>query len=238
MLMALAAFAARRSYTFKGLDVLQMAASGIEAIKQLKGLSSCADNLRTIVRECPPSTYTSHSQRQCSHHRSRHSTRRRVSNAYHARAAIDGSHHSRRRGSRVSLRQFTLQAQEVHAAVMQSMPAMAAAEARSMWLGDIGAGMYCVINTSMAVAGNLRPNSTFIVSQSQWHRHAKIPLRRRPTVANGHRWSGAPATHRRARAQQRVAQPHELRMTDKTCKSRLHLFARRYFCPTATQSPY
>eukprot|EP00965_Chrysotila_dentata_P241717 6204442-Pleurochrysis_carterae.AAC.2 len=56
------------------------------------------------------------------------------------------------------------QAQAIHAAVMQSMPAMAAAEAKSMWLGDTGAGMHCVTSASMAVAGSLRPNTTLIVT--------------------------------------------------------------------------
>eukprot|EP00965_Chrysotila_dentata_P055391 1838097-Pleurochrysis_carterae.AAC.1 len=54
--------------------------------------------------------------------------------------------------------------QAIFTAIMQSMPAMVAVGAKTMWLGDTGAGMHCVINTSLAVKGSLRPNSTLIVT--------------------------------------------------------------------------
>eukprot|EP00965_Chrysotila_dentata_P001741 58311-Pleurochrysis_carterae.AAC.3 len=41
---------------------------------------------------------------------------------------------------------------------------MAASGAKTMWLGDTGAGMHCVTNILLAVKGSLRPNSTLIVT--------------------------------------------------------------------------
>eukprot|EP00965_Chrysotila_dentata_P082626 2726798-Pleurochrysis_carterae.AAC.1 len=35
--------------------------------------------------------------------------------------------------------------------------------AKTMWLGDTGAGMYCVTDASLAVKGSLRTNTTVIV---------------------------------------------------------------------------
>eukprot|EP00965_Chrysotila_dentata_P051354 1703154-Pleurochrysis_carterae.AAC.1 len=54
--------------------------------------------------------------------------------------------------------------QAIFTAVKQSMPAMAASGAKTMWLGDTGAGMHCVTNTVLAVKGSRRPNSTLIVT--------------------------------------------------------------------------
>eukprot|EP00965_Chrysotila_dentata_P184007 6075742-Pleurochrysis_carterae.AAC.1 len=39
---------------------------------------------------------------------------------------------------------------------------MAAMGAKAMWLGDTGAGMHCITDTSLAVKGSLRTNTTVI----------------------------------------------------------------------------
>eukprot|EP00965_Chrysotila_dentata_P095906 3169476-Pleurochrysis_carterae.AAC.1 len=52
--------------------------------------------------------------------------------------------------------------QAIFTSIMQSMPTLAASGAKTMWLGDTGAGMHCATNISLAVEGSLRPNSTLI----------------------------------------------------------------------------
>eukprot|EP00965_Chrysotila_dentata_P088977 2937435-Pleurochrysis_carterae.AAC.1 len=47
---------------------------------------------------------------------------------------------------------------------MQALPTMAAMDARTMWLGDTGAGMHCITDASLAVKGSLRTNTTVIVT--------------------------------------------------------------------------
>eukprot|EP00965_Chrysotila_dentata_P053729 1782545-Pleurochrysis_carterae.AAC.1 len=54
------------------------------------------------------------------------------------------------------------EAQDIFTSVMLSTPAFAASGAKTMWLGDTGAGMHCVTNKLLAVEGSLRPNSTII----------------------------------------------------------------------------
>eukprot|EP00965_Chrysotila_dentata_P125947 4162811-Pleurochrysis_carterae.AAC.1 len=41
---------------------------------------------------------------------------------------------------------------------------MGAMGAKTMWLGDTGAGMHCATYTSLAVKGSLRTNTTVIVT--------------------------------------------------------------------------
>eukprot|EP00965_Chrysotila_dentata_P091606 3024507-Pleurochrysis_carterae.AAC.1 len=57
-------------------------------------------------------------------------------------------------------------AQQAYSIAMQSLPAGVAlsANAKSMWLGDTGAGMHCVTDVPMAVAGSVHANSTLIVT--------------------------------------------------------------------------
>eukprot|EP00965_Chrysotila_dentata_P157577 5205841-Pleurochrysis_carterae.AAC.2 len=56
-------------------------------------------------------------------------------------------------------------AQQVHSIAMQSLPAGAAPiNAKSMWLGDTGAGMHCITDVRMAVAGCVHANSTLIAT--------------------------------------------------------------------------
>eukprot|EP00965_Chrysotila_dentata_P139355 4607726-Pleurochrysis_carterae.AAC.2 len=52
----------------------------------------------------------------------------------------------------------------IFTSVMQSMPAMAPSSARTMWLGDTGAGMHYVTNVSLAVKGSIRPNNTLNIT--------------------------------------------------------------------------
>eukprot|EP00965_Chrysotila_dentata_P000349 11906-Pleurochrysis_carterae.AAC.1 len=47
---------------------------------------------------------------------------------------------------------------------MQALPTTAAMGAKAMWLGDTGVGMHCITDTSLAVKGRLRPNTTVIVT--------------------------------------------------------------------------
>eukprot|EP00965_Chrysotila_dentata_P249641 6208997-Pleurochrysis_carterae.AAC.1 len=62
------------------------------------------------------------------------------------------------------------------------MPTMAASGAKTMWLGETGAGMHCVTNISRAVKVILRPNSTLIVTANgtttpKYRCDMDIPLR-------------------------------------------------------------
>eukprot|EP00965_Chrysotila_dentata_P165345 5459653-Pleurochrysis_carterae.AAC.1 len=52
--------------------------------------------------------------------------------------------------------------QAIYASAMQALPTMAAMGAKAMWLGDTGAGMHCITDTSLAVKGSLRTNTTVI----------------------------------------------------------------------------
>eukprot|EP00965_Chrysotila_dentata_P136269 4506101-Pleurochrysis_carterae.AAC.1 len=61
------------------------------------------------------------------------------------------------------LRGETAEAHAVHTFVMLSTLAMAAASAKTMWLGDTGAGMHRITDASLAVKGSLRTNSTLII---------------------------------------------------------------------------
>eukprot|EP00965_Chrysotila_dentata_P113195 3740360-Pleurochrysis_carterae.AAC.1 len=56
------------------------------------------------------------------------------------------------------------EAQEMFTSIMLSTFALVASCAKTMWLGDTGAGMHCVTNKSLAVEGSLRLNSTIIVT--------------------------------------------------------------------------
>eukprot|EP00965_Chrysotila_dentata_P254165 6211781-Pleurochrysis_carterae.AAC.4 len=65
---------------------------------------------------------------------------------------------------------------------MLSTLTFAAAGAKTMWLGDTGAGMHCVTSMSLAVKGSLRPNSTIIVTANgtttpKYRCDVDIPLR-------------------------------------------------------------
>eukprot|EP00965_Chrysotila_dentata_P125470 4148331-Pleurochrysis_carterae.AAC.8 len=65
---------------------------------------------------------------------------------------------------------------------MQSKLAVAASGAKTMWLGDTGAGMHCVTNILLAVKGSLRPNSTLILTTNgtttpKYRCDVDIPLR-------------------------------------------------------------
>eukprot|EP00965_Chrysotila_dentata_P152374 5035854-Pleurochrysis_carterae.AAC.1 len=50
------------------------------------------------------------------------------------------------------------------ASAMQAMPTMGAMGAKTMRLGDTGAGMHCIADTSLALKGSLRTNTTIIVT--------------------------------------------------------------------------
>eukprot|EP00965_Chrysotila_dentata_P160506 5299542-Pleurochrysis_carterae.AAC.1 len=72
--------------------------------------------------------------------------------------------------------------QAIFTSVMQSLLAMAASGAKTMWLGDTGAGMHCVTNISLAVKGSLHPKSTLIVTANgtttpKYRCDVDIPLR-------------------------------------------------------------
>eukprot|EP00965_Chrysotila_dentata_P076276 2519167-Pleurochrysis_carterae.AAC.1 len=72
--------------------------------------------------------------------------------------------------------------QAIFTSIIQSMPAMAASGAKTMWLGDTDAGMHCVTNISLAVEGSLRPNSSLIVTANgtttpKYRCDVDIPLR-------------------------------------------------------------
>eukprot|EP00965_Chrysotila_dentata_P001254 40872-Pleurochrysis_carterae.AAC.1 len=70
--------------------------------------------------------------------------------------------------------------QAIFTLVLQSMPAMAASGAKTMWLGDTGAGMHCVINTSRE--GEPMPQHTLIVTANgtttpKYRCDVDVPLR-------------------------------------------------------------
>eukprot|EP00965_Chrysotila_dentata_P147434 4866882-Pleurochrysis_carterae.AAC.3 len=73
--------------------------------------------------------------------------------------------------------------QSIHASAMQSMPMMATtAGAKMTWLGDTGASMHCITDTSLAVKGSLRTNTTVIVTVNgtttpKYRYDADLPLR-------------------------------------------------------------
>eukprot|EP00965_Chrysotila_dentata_P237405 6201891-Pleurochrysis_carterae.AAC.1 len=48
-----------------------------------------------------------------------------------------------------------------------------------MWLGDTGAGMHCTTDTSLAVKGSLRTNTTVIVTANGTTTHTQIQVRSR-----------------------------------------------------------
>eukprot|EP00965_Chrysotila_dentata_P160347 5294636-Pleurochrysis_carterae.AAC.2 len=66
--------------------------------------------------------------------------------------------------------------QNIYATIMQSMPrtVLSVASAKAMWLGDTGAGMHCVTDTSLAIPGSIRTNSTVLVTANGTTKKASL----------------------------------------------------------------